>query len=101
MSVYEDTDLENTIVTEIHTAICEDDLDEHMSYGGACTKAATAVGTALKGWHVAEWPVDGQNVPLLHSECCDEPGEYVEIVNEETVADILHTIATHDCEEER
>jgi hypothetical protein len=99
--IFEETDDQNAVVEAIHTAICKGDLDDCMYDEGPCTKAANAAGEALKGWYIAEWPVDGQNVPLQHTECCDEPGEYVEIVNEETVGELLRTIAVHDCEEER
>lgn len=100
MSIYYDTDDENTIVTAIHAAICEDSLDEHMADGGKCTKAATAVGTALKGWRIAEHTSNGEDVALLHT-CSDEgAGDVVGYVNERFVGSLLHTIATHDCEEE-
>jgi hypothetical protein len=95
----------NHIAEAIHNEICGStafDTDTSSCAADAlCLDAFAAVGEALKGWHVGEWPVDGQNVPLLHSDCCDEPDEYVELVNEETVGSLLRTITEHECEGER
>lgn len=95
----------NRIAAAIHNEICRPatfDADTMTCTGDAlCLDALAAVGEALKGWSIGEWPLDGQNVPLLHFECCDEPDEFVEYANEETLGSLLRTITEHNCEDDR
>jgi hypothetical protein len=89
------------IQAAIHAAICEDSPEECLDGEGLCVQAAEAAVDGVQDWRIAEHASNGEDVALLHT-CSDEgAGDVAGYVNEEFLGDLLHTIATHDCEEER
>ena len=96
------TDNLNPIAAQIHGAICQDSPTECADDYGVCIRAAEALCEGLPGWRISEHTSTGEDVDLLHSECCDEAeGDTVATVNEMSLGALLTAIAEHDCEDIR